>query len=62
MNITASHPAVIAHCHRSPLWRTVGVRKHGSPRARDFRGNYPGSRGRAVASFEFLGPAAGERP
>ena len=55
MNITASHPAVVAHCRRSPAWRCVQVRKTGSPRARGFVGNYRGSAGRAVASFEYVG-------
>ena len=30
VNVTASHPALIAHCRRSPRWRAVGVRKTGS--------------------------------
>ena len=51
MNVTASHPAVIAHCRRSPRWRAVGVRKTGSKP----QGNYRGSAGRAVVSFEYLG-------
>ncbi len=55
MNVTASHPALIAHCRRSPQWRTVGVRKCGSLRSREFIGNYRGSAGRAVVSFEYLG-------
>ena len=33
LNITASHPAVIAHCRRSPRWRTARVMRHGSRRA-----------------------------
>ena len=29
--VTASHPALtIAHCQRSPLWRSISVKKHGS--------------------------------
>ena len=30
VNVTASHPALIAHCRRSPRWRAVGVKKTGS--------------------------------
>jgi len=33
LNITASHPAVIAHCRHSPRWRAVGVKKTGSKNA-----------------------------
>jgi GNAT superfamily N-acetyltransferase len=45
-SITASHPAVIAHCRKSSKWRTVNVMKTGSKQ----------SRGRAVVSFEFVAP------
>ncbi|MCH8922636.1 MAG: GNAT family N-acetyltransferase [Planctomycetes bacterium] len=55
MNVTASHPALIAHCRDSPLWRTVGVKKTGTPRAHGYRPNYRGSAGRSVVSFEFVG-------
>jgi GNAT superfamily N-acetyltransferase len=51
VNLTASHPAVLAHCRRSARWRAVQVRKTGS---KGF-GAYRGSVGRAVVSFEFLG-------
>jgi GNAT superfamily N-acetyltransferase len=50
VNLTASHPAVLAHCRRSPRWRAVGVRKTGSQGCERYRG----SAGRAVVSFEFL--------
>ncbi len=30
VNVTGSHPALIAHCRRSPRWKTVGVKKTGS--------------------------------
>jgi GNAT superfamily N-acetyltransferase len=52
LNITASHPAVIAHCRRSEKWRAVQVKKTGSPRATRFN-NYKTSQGRAVVSFEY---------
>lgn len=53
INITASHPAVVAHCRRSPAWRAVGVKRQGSRGARRF--HYRGSAGRAVVSFEYVG-------
>jgi GNAT superfamily N-acetyltransferase len=53
LNITASHPAVIAHCRRSPRWRAVSVKRLGSRRSK-FIAGYRGSTGRAVASFEYL--------
>lgn len=52
-NITTSHPAMIAHCRRSPRWRTVRAMKHGSRQARLWR-DYRGSAGRAVVSFEYV--------
>jgi GNAT superfamily N-acetyltransferase len=60
INVTSSHPALIRHCRRSPLWKTVNVRKTGgSPRrASDRFGNYRNAAGRAVVSFEYLGEGA----
>jgi GNAT superfamily N-acetyltransferase len=55
MNITASHPAVIAHCRHSPRWRAIGVKKTGSRKIERFVKNYRGSGGRAVVSFEYTG-------
>ena len=55
VNVTASHPALLAHCRRSPRWKTVGVKKTGSHGARKFIQNYRGSTGRAVVSFEYVG-------
>ena len=55
VNVTASHPALIAHCRRSPRWRTVGFKKTGSHGTRRFVRNYHGSIGRAVVSFEYVG-------
>ncbi len=43
-SITASHPAVIAHCDRSANWRATGVRKLGTG----------SSAGRATVSFEYV--------
>ena len=55
VNVTASHPALIAHCRRSPRWRTVNVRKTGSAGAERFIRGYRSSAGRSVVSFEYLG-------
>jgi energy-coupling factor transporter ATP-binding protein EcfA2 len=55
INVTASHPALIAHCRRSPHWRAVNVKKTGSPRSDRFIKGYCGSAGRAVVSFEYVG-------
>ena len=55
VNVTASHPSLIAHCRRSPRWRVVGVKKTGSRRSQKFIANYRGSTGRAVVSFEYVG-------
>ena len=32
INVTSSHPALVRHCERSPLWRLVGIRKWDQPR------------------------------
>lgn len=56
VNITAGHPAVIAHCRRSPRWRAVAVKKTGSGRTDRFVPGYRGARGRAVVSFEYVPP------
>jgi hypothetical protein len=55
VNVTASHPALIAHCRRSPRWRAVNVRKISQRNDARFVHNYRGSTGRAVVSFEYLG-------
>jgi GNAT superfamily N-acetyltransferase len=53
INITASHPAVLAHCRRSPRWRFVQLRRSGSRPSPRYN-NYQGSTTRPVASFEYL--------
>ncbi|HEY2760132.1 MAG TPA: GNAT family N-acetyltransferase [Pirellulales bacterium] len=58
MNVTASHPALIAHCRRSPKWRTVNLMKTGARHTDRFIPGYRGSAGRAVVSFEYLGSSA----
>lgn len=55
LNVTASHPALVAHCQRSTRWQVVNVRKAGSQRTQQLVDNYRGSLGRAVVSFEYLG-------
>ncbi len=55
VNVTASHPALIAHCRRSPHWRAVGVKKTGGRNTEKFIRGYRGSAGRAVVSFEYIG-------
>lgn len=58
LSLTASHPAVIGYCNRSPQWRTKAVSKLGR------RGQRIGSRavvtsaGRGVVSFEFVASCA----
>jgi GNAT superfamily N-acetyltransferase len=56
VNVTSSHPALIHHCCRSPLWRTVNVKKTGTSRSATSRfPQYRSSAGRAVVSFEYVG-------
>jgi len=57
INVTSSHPALVRHCGRSPLWRAVSVKRTTSspPDNRVFPG-YRSAAGRAVVSFEFVGP------
>jgi len=55
MNVTGSHPALVAHCRRSPRWRAVNVKKTGSRGPGRFVAGYRGSAGRAVVSFEYVG-------
>ncbi len=56
LSLTCSHPAMIAHCRRSPRWRTSGVKKTGGRASRRLAGQYQASAGRAVVSFEYVGP------
>jgi GNAT superfamily N-acetyltransferase len=58
--ITASHPAVIAHCRDSPNWLTSEVKRTGS-RPHGIIRSYRGSAGRAVISFEYLPNRATQR-
>jgi len=53
VTITASHPAILAHCSKSPHWQLTGHKPTGST-IQTYRGRRIGcSLGRAVASFEF---------
>jgi GNAT superfamily N-acetyltransferase len=56
INVTSSHPALVRHCRRSPLWKAVSVKKYGSTSIKR-RGlsSYPGTAGRSVVSFEYVG-------
>jgi GNAT superfamily N-acetyltransferase len=62
VSVTSSHPALIGHCRRSPLWKATSFKKTGTTRSRlnskskrsRFAG-YRSSAGRAVVSFEFVG-------
>jgi hypothetical protein len=55
INVTSSHPALIRHCRRSPLWRAVNVNRSGSGRGTARCPAYRGAVGRAVVSFEYIG-------
>jgi len=58
VNLTTSHPSMIASLTRSRNWRCVAFRKTGFQRRRDCRKRGAGSdglsAGRAVASFECI--------
>jgi GNAT superfamily N-acetyltransferase len=53
-NITASHPAVIAHCKRSTQWRLVGVQRLAGSSQQVAHGQHVRTAaGRSVVSFEY---------
>jgi GNAT superfamily N-acetyltransferase len=54
VNVTASHPALIAHCRSSPNWQQVNAKRRGSPTPTKFSTAYRSSAGRAVVSFEYI--------
>jgi len=58
LNVTARHPGLLAHCGRSPRWRTISVKRTGANSARRFIPSYRSSAGRAVVSFEYVGSPA----
>ncbi|MCI0492744.1 MAG: GNAT family N-acetyltransferase, partial [Planctomycetes bacterium] len=54
INVISTHPSLIRHCSRSPLWRTACVRKAGDG---DRNRNIPRcktAKGRARVSFEYV--------
>jgi GNAT superfamily N-acetyltransferase len=53
ITITASHPAILAHCSASSSWRFIEMKKTGSTRQRYQGRNIRCSTGRAVASFRY---------
>jgi len=53
LNITGSHPAVIAHCRHSPRWYTVTVRGATSAPKESAIPRYKGAGARLVVSFEY---------
>ncbi len=56
INVTSSHPSLVRHCKRSPLWKAVTVKKSGTnPSATTTFPQYRSSAGRAVVSFEYVG-------
>jgi GNAT superfamily N-acetyltransferase len=55
INVTSSHPALIRHCERSPLWRTVNIKKSTSRQRSTSYPKYRGAVGRSVISFEYVG-------
>lgn len=59
-SVTASHPALVAHCQRSSHWRVTRVLKTGSRPSRVRGKPYRSSAGRAVVSFEYLGTTSNE--
>jgi hypothetical protein len=54
INVTSSHPALIGHCRRSPLWKAVNVKKSGGAGRNSKFPTYRSAAGRAVVSFEYV--------
>jgi GNAT superfamily N-acetyltransferase len=59
ISVTSSHPALVRHCERSPLWRLVGIRRGDRRRSRVSPKYRP--TGRTVVSFEYCGKGEGGR-
>lgn len=58
-NITASHPAVIEHCRRSPQWRTIGIKRAAGASFQTSHGlGVKTATGRSVVSFEWEGTSS----
>lgn len=54
LNLTTSHPAMIAHCAHSARWRAVRPRRNKNDAADQRFRDYRGAGGRAVTSFEYV--------
>jgi GNAT superfamily N-acetyltransferase len=61
VTITASHPAIVATCSRSPRWRYLGIKRTGSTRQVFAGREVASSRGRSVAAFEWVEEGEGGR-
>jgi GNAT superfamily N-acetyltransferase len=55
MSITASHPAILAACRRSPRWLCTQFKRHGHNRRRLDQRRIPTSHGRCIATFRWVG-------
>lgn len=58
LSITASHPAILAACQRSPQWLCTQFKRHGHNRRRLDRRTIPTSHGRCIATFRYRSPHA----
>lgn len=57
VTITASHPAIVAHCRKSPRWRAVSVKRTAAAsgkRKGGFAPHYRDAAGRMVVSFAYV--------
>jgi len=56
VSITASHPAVIAHCKRSDQWQAVNIKRAAGQSRQTAHGlHVKTAAGRSVVSFEYVG-------
>lgn len=55
INITGSHPSVIAHCKKSPLWKAVNLKNAPSQPRKVSVFGYRSASGRVTVSFEYIG-------
>ena len=54
LRIVTCHAAIVAHCRRSDEWRLARIARRGSFAAGPRYGGYAATRGRAMASFEYV--------
>jgi GNAT superfamily N-acetyltransferase len=59
LNVTGSHPALLAHCRDSQQWRFVQLRRRRACDAHRFVRGYRNARQRMVWSFEYVGVGEG---